>query len=256
MSEMTNQSDELELDLGLGNEEETEPEETEPAEQEEVSEETADTFELGIRYNGQDMTLDREKATMLAQKGMNYDKVYQQLQDLKNDPVRKLFEQQAADAGLTVQEYAQRMQEFRDQASTQKIAREFKNQNPDITDEVALEYAKQAYANQKSQTEAQTRARQAQAQQEANDALIREVQEFNELYPDVDIKDLPPEVIDDINTGTKLETAYLRYMSREYRKRISNTETNMRNKQKNIGSAADNVGGSGGDDPFLKGLLG
>lgn len=259
MDELTNQSDDLELDLGLGSDEEPEGENEETEEtdvSEEAPEETPDTFELGIRYNGQDMKLSRDEATTLAQKGMNYDKVYQQLQDLRNDPIRKVFEEQAAEAGLTLQEYAQRMQDFRQQVSIRNIADAFKKENPDVTDDIAQKYAEQAYANQKAKIEADNRARTQQAESDRNQALIKEVQAFNEHFPDVKIEDLPAEVIDDINAGTKLETAYLRYQNRELQKRLSNSETNAKNKQKNIGSASDNMGGSGEEDPFLKGLFG
>lgn len=257
MDELTNQSDDLELDLGLGSEpEEAEPEETEEVTEEEATPETPDTFELGIRYNGQDMTLSREQATTLAQKGMNYDKMYERLQSYENDPAMKIIRQQAEAQGMTVQQFADRLQKFQDQYSVQQIARDFKKENPDVTDEVANKYAEQAYQNQKARTESERIARESAQRQEQDTALIQEVQAFNQMYPDVKIEDLPADVIDDINSGTKLETAYLRWQTRELRNRVANNETNARNKSKNIGSASDNVGGTGEEDPFLKGLFG
>ena len=60
----------------------------------------------------------------------------------------------------------------------------------------------------------------------------------------------------DINSGTPLETAWLRHQNREFLKRITNNETNAKNKAKSTGSVSDNQGGSGGGDDFIKGLLG
>ncbi len=257
MEELTNQSDDIELDLGLGSDEPEESKaEPETSEEAEETEETPDTFELGIRYNGNDMKLSREEATTLAQKGMNYDKMYQRLQALENDPVRKIFQEQAESAGLTLQEFANRLQGIREEYSKREIAREFKTKNPDISDEAANEYAEQAFNSQKLQRESERRSRQEQAKKETDDALVKEVQSFSEKYPDVKIEELPNEVIDDINSGTKLETAYLRHVVRELQKKVSNIETNAKNKSKNIGSASDNIGSSGNADDFISGLLG
>ena len=260
MEELTNQSADIEetgLDLW---EEEPTPEESEAepetSEEAEETEETPDTFELGIRYNGQDMKLSRDEATTLAQKGMNYDKMYQRLQELQNDPIRQKFDRLASEAGMTTEEYANRMELFLEQSNIQRIAREFKDQNPDISDDVATKYAEKAYAAQKAQTERQRADTIRQQKQTEDNALLQEVQSFSERYPDVDIKTLPDEVIDDINSGTPLETAWLRHQNREFLKRITNNETNAKNKAKSTGSVSDNQGGSGGGDDFIKGLLG
>lgn len=41
-----------------------------------------DEFALDIKYNGESMSLDREKAIEMAQKGMNYDHVFEELKSL------------------------------------------------------------------------------------------------------------------------------------------------------------------------------
>ena len=116
MDEMTNQSpvEDDSFEIEEVNEspdeetsEETEVEETEPAS------ETDDNF-LQIRYNGQDQFLTREQATTLAQKGMNYDKINQKLQEALDNPTLKVIESNAKKANMSVSDYVNRMAQFQD----------------------------------------------------------------------------------------------------------------------------------------------
>ncbi len=113
MDEMTNQSpvedDSFEIEE-VNESEDVEEEEVEP----ETQESEEDTFSLDIRYNGQNQTLNREQATTLAQKGMNYDKINEKLQQALNNPVLKVLERNAAKAGMSVEDYANRMAQFQD----------------------------------------------------------------------------------------------------------------------------------------------
>ena len=58
-------------------------------------------FSLDIKYNGELMSLDRQKATELAQKGMNYDHVYEELERLREDPELEKLERLSKAAGMS-----------------------------------------------------------------------------------------------------------------------------------------------------------
>lgn len=255
MDEMTNQSpvEEDAFEIEEVNESE-EPEEEEEVETE-TQESEEDTFSLDIRYNGQNQTLNREQATTLAQKGMNYDKINEKLQQALNNPVLKVLERNAAKAGMSVEDYANRMAQFQDTMNIQQIAREFKAQNPDVSDDVAAKYANEVYKNKLADIERKDAEKAKQAEQAEQNQLIAELQVFRTRFPDVDIENLPNEVVDDINSGTPLLEAWLSYENAQLRNRLANSETNAKNKRTSAGSLSENTGGTE-TDAFIQGLLG
>lgn len=252
--EMTNQSiDDDSFEIEEANESYEEVEEE--AESTEPTTETVDDFELDIRYNGQNQKLTREEATTLAQKGMNYDKIYNQLQSALNNPALKVIESNAKKAGLSVDDYVNRMAQFQDTMSINQIASNFKKENPDVSDAVANQYAREVFKNQQAE-QARKDADKAKADADAeNNRLYAEVQAFNQRFPDVDIEHLPNEVVDDINAGIPLMEAYLIYENQQLRNRVVNSETNARNKANSVGKVSANVD-SDAVDPFVQGLLG
>lgn len=258
MDEMTNQSPVTEDDsFELEEVNESPDEETveEPASEEtEPTQETDDNF-LQIRYNGQDQFLTREQATTLAQKGMNYDKISQKLQEALDNPALKVIESNARKANMSVSDYVNRMAQFQDTLNIQQIANDFKAQNPDVSDAVAKQYANEVYKNQLAQMAKEQADREAQASQAEQDALVKEVKAFQSRFPDVDIQNLPNEVVDDINDGTPLMEAWLSYENRQLRNRLTNSNTNAKNKAQAVGNVAENTSASAGTDPFLQGLL-
>lgn len=258
MDEMTNQSPVTEDDsFELEEVNESPDEETveEPASEEtEPTQETDDNF-LQIRYNGQDQFLTREQATTLAQKGMNYDKISQKLQEALDNPALKVIESNARKANMSVSDYVNRMAQFQDTLNIQQIANDFKAQNPDVSDAVAKQYANEVYKNQLAQMAKEQADREAQASQAEQDALVKEVKAFQSRFPDVDIQNLPNEVVDDINDGTPLMEAWLSYENRQLRNRLTNSNTNAKNKAQAVGNVAENTSANTGTDPFLQGLL-
>lgn len=256
--EMTNQSfddDSFEIEEINDSSDESEEVESETSENEDTTTTPeADDFALDIRYNGQNQTLNREQATTLAQKGMNYDKINERLQQALNNPVLKVLESNAKKAGMSVEDYANRMAQFQDTMNIQQIAKEFKSQHQDASDEVATAYANEVYKNRLADI-AKKDAEAAKASEQAEqNKLIAEVQAFTQRFPDVDIEKLPADVIDDINAGTPLMEAYLSYENQQLRNRLSNHDTNEKNKNNSVGKVSDNSG-SGKTDPFLEGLL-
>ena len=258
MDEMTNQSLESEDDsfeIEEVNETSDESEEIEPEVEETEPSESTDDF-LQIRYNGQDQSLTREQATTLAQKGMNYDKINQKLQEALNNPVLKIIESNAKKAGMSVEDYANRMAQYQDSLSIKQIATAFKQQNPDVSDAVANQYAGEVFKNRQAQMAREEAERAQQTAQAEQDALVAEVQAFQSRFPDVDIEKLPNEVIDDINMGTPLMEAYLTYENQQLRNRLTNSQTNARNRNNSVGKVSENTGKGTGNDPFIQGLLG
>ena len=223
----------------------------------ETPEQPKDDWKLDIKYNGAVESLTKEQAVEYAQKGRNYDKMMERLNALQNDPTRRVFEEQARRAGLSLEDYAQRLQRFQEESNITRIANDFKQKNPDVSDEVASQYARAEYQNQinlRAQQDAMQRAQmQNVRQQKARD----QVEAFLETYPDVDIRTLPQEVVDDINLrGETLLSAYRAFENKRLRSELEAARTNQANKAKATGNLSDNAGSDTGGDPFLQGLLG
>ena len=166
-----------------------------------------------------------------------------------------MIESNAKKAGMSVDDYVNRMAQFQDTMSINQIASNFKKENPDVSDAVANQYAREVYKNQQAE-QARQDADKAKADAELeNNRLLAEVKAFNERFPDVDIEHLPNEVVDDINQGVPLMEAYLIYENQLLRNRVVNNETNAKNKANSVGKVSANVGDDG-VDPFVQGLLG
>lgn len=266
--EMTNQSidstpenDDFSFDASDFNTNETADTQTEAQETENTDPAQQDTNQseepfLNIRYNGADESLTREQAIELAQKGRNYDKILNRLETLQNDPVRQLIEQQAKNAGLDVNAYVERLNQLQERSNLNRIAQQYKAQHPGVDDNAALEYAQIAYQQQKAQTVEQEQQRQTQIQNERQQFAQAQVQQFAAEYPDVDIMHLPAEVIDRINAGETLMSAYHAYENAELKKTLATLRRNEGNKAKSVGSLSKTNAGDDGGDPFLAGLLG
>ncbi len=230
-------------------------EEPTEATEEQASETPAEPF-LRIKYNGQEEDLTAEQAKELAEKGRNYDKVKQQRDMLQNDPMRKTIESLAKSAGMEVNDYVARLGQLQERTRINQIAQQFRAEHPGADDSTALDYAKQAYQNQQI---AEQQEREAYEQQAANirkEKAQAEVAAFAQEYPDVDLFNLPADVIERINQGESLMSAYHAYENKQLKAEMAALRKNANNKRKAVGSVAKNSASDTGGDPFLAGLLG
>ncbi len=252
MDEMTNQSQETTEESGF----EDLFTEEQSSEESPAAESTETTPFMTVKYNGAEKGLSQEEAITFAQKGMNYDKIHGQLEQMRNDPTRRVFEEQAKRAGLSLSEYAERLEQFQAESAKMKIANDFKRENPDVSDEIAMKYADAQYqstAMQKQQEEAQ---RQAQIEADSQQQAIAQLEAFQKVYPDVDIRNLPADVIDEINAGETLLSAYRAHENREMRNTIAALRQNKQNEATATGTLGNNAKPASSGDPFLDGLLG
>lgn len=269
--EMTNQStpETNDSDLGdlfadaLGEESETnqsndsqsnsegEQNSTSPAQKQEEP-----TF-LDIKYNGAEEHLTKEQAIEFAQKGRNYDHLKERYENAINSPAMKAMNNLAKRAGLSVDEYVERLDQFQQQSDINRIANQYKQQNPNADDDTVQAYAEQAYQNQLSQ-EAQAEAQQSQEAQENLQTMAKQqLSAFLKEYPDVDVTQLPEEVKVDIDqNGMTLLDAYRAYDLKITKKALAQERQNTSNRASATGNLSSNAGGTSDADPFLQGLFG
>jgi len=219
----------------------SEEESTIPVE-ETPTETTQESPKLKIKYNHEEKEIDLEEARILAQKGMNYDKLQEKLQQLENDPARKLVEKQAAQYGMTPQEYISAVEK---QQEEQKLAK--------LTEQgIPEEYAREILESKKFRQEYQSQKQ----QQEAQVKQQQEMNEFIQAFPNVKPDDIKPETWAKVNQGTPLKYAYMEQERADLLQKLQTKEQNQNNKKKAPISgvtehgANDTVQG----DPFMEGF--
>lgn len=224
------------------------PEETE--ESNEASVEEALPF-IKVKYNGEEKGLSEDEARTFAQKGMNYDRIY--------EPIERL----ARLNGLSVGDYLNRLNDTQiNYEVSQEIDRMREDPKYDgVSDEILEEIANNRVMERigvQEENYAQEQQGIADAEQEK---VRRDVDMFLEEYPEFKGKDpnaLDPKVYDYVRKGYTLLEAYNKWSREQSRTfqneaKAKNRQLNEENKRRSLGNTA-NAGGTDSDD-FLSGFL-
>ena len=207
-----------------------------------------------LRYMDQDKQVGEADMVILAQKGMDYDRIREKYEESK--PVMELFGGFAKQAGMSVQDYVARIRFQAKQA--QGMSTEEAKRSIDLEDREAAVSAKEAAEAQRQQEAAQAR----QAQNSADARRQADIAEFQKTFPDAakDPKSIPAEVWADVRNGSSLVSAYARYAvaqanakAQAAEQKAETTSQNQRNAGRSTGSmrsAGENIESK---DPFLSG---
>lgn len=204
-------------------------------------------FALHVKYNGEEKDLGEDEARTLAQKGMNYDKVYEPLQKL------------AKLNGMEVGEYLNKLSDTQTAYEVDKELSSLKEKYPDTPEEVLNELAqKRVSENQNLQFQ-----RMADEDKGKDDALKAEVQRqvdvFKKEYPNIEPDKLSEEVYGYVKNGYSLLEAYNKWLKvqaeinkpkEEAKEKVE--KLNEENKKKSLGDTTN----AGNDEPndFFSGL--
>ncbi len=265
-------------DTDFTGEQTSDPIETEPAQQETNPQEPTQQQEpennpaqtmLDIVYNGQPIKLTQEQAVQFAQKGMNYDKKLQEIEQLKNSPERQLLNQLAAQSGLP---YDQFLNNFKEQIkqSTITVRAEQLAQNGAMDMNTAMMLAKseiekeelqnrQNAEEQKRQQFRQQFEQRQQAEAQRKEQFIREIGElvkenpdFQKQYPTVE--SMPKVMQDAILNGGSIKQAYQQVVIEQLKSENAAYKQNQFNKEQSPGSASGSRPNT--SDAFLNSLFG
>lgn len=229
---------------------------TETTENEETVDETTEPttkveepkpFSLHVKYNGEEKDLGEDEARTLAQKGMNYDKVYEPLQKL------------ARLNGMEVGEYLNTLSDTQTAYEVDKELSSLKEKYPDTPEEVLNELAqKRVMENQNLQFK--KFEDEAKGNEDALKAEIeRQVNVFKKEYPELEPDKLDAGVYEYVKQGYSLLEAYNKWnkVQEENNKPIIDAKQkvdklNEENKKKSLGNTTN----AGGDEPndFFSGL--
>lgn len=249
---------ETETEAEVDNAEPTEEQDEEPTEDDSDETPTDEEVEewLDVKYNGEVQKLTKQQAVEFAQKGMNYDKVQQRYNDLVNSPILQICQQQADGLGITLDEYAERLESFQQAQTRNEFIESYKEKFPEASDEMAEDYADLALQAQYEKMHQAQQEKEMQEQYAQQEAIQRQLDDFLRAYPDIDTDTIPDEVFDACNDGETLLSAYRAYENKLLREKLEAERKNQTNKQKAVGKLNENSSTPNGKDPFLAGLLG
>lgn len=224
---------------------------TETAETPETTEQPAETkpVMIPVKFMGEAKQLTVEEATPYIQKGMNYERVVQQRNDLQE--FRNQNETMISDLGRIAEQFGMKPADLLESMETSLLRQQGK------TDAEAKAIVRANKADRKLQA-VQSKERQERQQQEsAQQRQQRDVQEFVQKYPNMDYQTIPESVWDDVRNGETLVNAYGRYEMQQLKaenqrlqRQIEAQKQNDANKKKSLGSMK-----SGSQTPKLDDFL-
>ncbi|MBP3399869.1 MAG: hypothetical protein J6K75_08935 [Erysipelotrichaceae bacterium] len=254
MEEMTNQSQDIEntttstnddgSDLLLDDEDTPTDSTQEEESQSEAKENPITTAAfLKIKYNGAEQELSQEQAIELAQKGMNYDKVLQKLHNLENSQELTLLNSLAKGANTDVKTYLNSLQTFQNKAMIDNFAQQIKEKYPDAPDEMINEMAKNQFEKLTADKSREEITAKQTAEETRRKELIAQIDALEKEYPDVDVRNLPADVLELAeNQGFTLLAAYKAHELAEVKKENESLKAEIEAAKKNNANAQKATG--------------
>ena len=221
-----------------------ETEESKPSESEESKDEVDFTPLLKalsgkIKYNKEEVNVDSIEDLITGyQKGLNYDKKLQELENLQNSKLEKYAKSKAEELGITVDEYMDRVEQYE---KDQQKAREEEQLEEMINNGVPDSIAREVIATSQLRRELQKKENELKAREEAQakeKAKNKEYEDFLKEFPDVNPEDIPKEVFENAENSS-LSNAYMKWQLKELQNQLSVAKTNEKNKEAVVGGVTD-----------------
>ena len=204
-----------------------------------------------LRHLGEERTVDREEVISLAQKGMDYDRIREKWDGVKDDVQRlRMYEgflKELADARGDGD-----IEALIDETRTRSLIAQAKAKGEDLDASVAAAQA----VRKRLQGMGQQDPAAAQQNEEALMAKRREaVDRFRSTYKDVKAEDIPKEVWDEADKTLDLIGPYQRYLNQKLeadnkrlKEELEQAKQQQKNKERSMGSSRS-VGKAATRDP-------
>ena len=224
--------------------------------QTETTEQKADAPEKTwtLRHMDETKNVGEAEMVMLAQKGMDYDRIRAKYDESK--PAMEILSIFAKQKGVSVADYVSFLRTEAKKADGLSEAEA--RRSIELEDREAAVTAREAeQAAERQAAEQSNAAANAAAQRRKAD-----IDEFAREYPDVarNPDAIPKEVWDAVAAGSSLTVAYAKYTAKQAREEAERTRSAAQAAQQNIKNAARSTGSmqsagqnAGGRDPFLEG---
>ena len=216
-----------------------------------------DALKGKIKYNKEDHEVPSiEDLIENYQKGLNYDKKLQELENLQNSKLEKYAKEKADALGISVDEYMDRVERYEEDQKRQQEQSELDELvNAGMPDTLARELI----AGREQRKQLQRELNEIKEEREAakkEAAKNKEYEDFLNEFPDVKASEIPKEVFEDAEK-TSLSNAYMKWKMKEMETQISILKTNEKNKNSAVGGVTSTgpTNEKHEKDFFLEGFL-
>ena len=199
-----------------GEGEQAEEAETEENTGDQTGEEPAENDTLTIRYMGKDETISRAEAVILAQKGRNYDNIHQRMVEAEaykaeNEDAIAFLQRMAALEAKAAGKESMSISEYVDACQIRVMVSQGMSEEQ-AQRELNLQKREAQVAKQESQSAQQ---KQPQPEETEKDRVAKDKAAFQSVFRDVDMKDIPMEVWEDLSKHPDggLIAAYAKYQA-------------------------------------------
>lgn len=238
--ESDNESEEIET-----SEEETN-EESKPNEpQEDNSKDDVDLEPLlkalsgKIKYNKEEVNVESiEDLINGYQKGLNYDKKVQELENLQNSKLEKYAKEKADALGISVDEYMDRVEKYEE---NQQKEQELSELNELVDSGMPESLAKELIAGREQRRQLQKELNEIREEREAAKKEAeknKEYEDFIKEFPDVNPEKIPKEVWEDAQKSS-LSEAYMKWEIKNLKTQLDISKTNEKNYESSVGGVTE-----------------
>ena len=209
-----------------------------------------------IKYNKEEVNVESIEDLITGyQKGLNYDKKLQELENLQNSKLEKYAKAKADEMGITVDEYMDQVEAYEKE---QEKAKERERIEEMVNNGVPEETAKEVIAAGQMRKKYQQMENELKKREEAlnkEEAKKKEYQDFLEQFPDVDPDKIPKEVFEEAEKSS-LSNAYMKWRMKDLENQLSIAKTNEKNAKASVGGVTETgpTNEKHETDPFLEGF--
>ena len=190
------------------------------------------------------------------QKGLNYDKKLQELENLQNSKLEKYAKSKAEELGISVDEYMDRVEKYEEDQRRQQEESELEDLvNSGMPDTLA----KELIAGREQRRQLQKELQEIKAEREAAKKEAeknKEYEDFLKAFPDVKPEEIPKEVFEEAEKSS-LPNAYMKWHIKELENQLSIAKQNEKNSKASVGGVTSTgpTKQKNENDPFLEGFL-
>lgn len=212
------------------------------------AEEQTDQFVL--KHLGEEKTVSRDEVVVLAQKGMDYDRIKQQLTEErekaeKNSEIVRSLSELAKESGFAAPE------DMLDDVKATLLSEKEGIDRGIALERLKLERREAEIAKREAKLSAESKSKESEAEKaaEAERRQQADIQNFLKAYPEVKPNSIPKEVWRDVGKGETLLNAYMKYENAQLKARLAAKEKAEENRARSTGSR-QSVGSASVVDEF------
>ena len=209
-----------------------------------------------VKYNKENVSIESlEDLINGYQKGLNYDKIQEKLENLQNSKAETYIRNKADELGITVDEYMDQVEDYERQ---QKEEREKERLAEMVENGVPEDLAKEVIATAELRKQLQAKENELKEREEATKKKEKEEQEYQDFlknFPDVNPDDIPKEVFEDAE-NSDLSSAYMKYKLKDLENQLKVAKQNEENSASTVGGVTETgtTQENHTKDPFLEGF--